>query len=308
MYEKRMIILTGERGEKGTLKAERHAGGLWAQINATTIAEGDYMLAVTDNETRRDYALGLLPGEAVISLDDEIKIDGVHYTVYRRDGEAVLYGTLLQKRLWWGNLPNGGLRSEKTTDTARENEITPTPFEFTKIEMDNGELGDSTTIEPTDIFPSFGRYADNAVATENYYEQKAEGIYATQPIADEKDEPYGKDENEEKLRGRKATFYESHEKEIERLIESNERVHALEKQLPDTRWVKVRFAQNRHYVVGVIGRTPDYICYGLPGIYSSSIPSSLKTGAVFLPIDPLRPQADGYWLLYQDAETGKTVT
>ena len=107
------------------------------------------------------------------------------------------------------------------------------------------------------------------------------------------------------VRGRKMTFYERVSEQVETLFSEHPREEALEKLLPFTRWVRVEFADDgRYYVVGLVGERPDYLCYGLPGEYASDAPG----GASWLPLDVRDPHGKGYWLLYQDAATGKSVS
>lgn len=107
------------------------------------------------------------------------------------------------------------------------------------------------------------------------------------------------------VRGRKMTFYERVSEQVETLFSEHPREEALEKLLPFTRWARVEFADDgRYYVVGLVGERPDYLCYGLPGEYASDAPG----GASWLPLDVRDPHGKGYWLLYQDAATGKSVS
>ena len=103
------------------------------------------------------------------------------------------------------------------------------------------------------------------------------------------------------------TFYEKNKSAIDNLFSSCERVDHLERLLPKTKWVKVPFDRERHYVVGLIGEEPDYICYGLPSGYSPRPPVGLDGYTQWLPLDVRSPHGKGYWLLYQSAKTGETV-
>ena len=75
----------------------------------------------------------------------------------------------------------------------------------------------------------------------------------------------------------------------------------------ESRWVKV--TQNgKSFVVGVIDEKnyPKYICYGLPGAYGQK-PKEIKGYASFIPKSPFALKGDGYWVMYQDAVSGKSI-
>jgi len=57
--------------------------------------------------------------------------------------------------------------------------------------------------------------------------------------------------------------------------------------------------------VGIIGKNPEHICYGVPGVYSETAPHDLGDNAKWLPINPAAPTEGGYWLMFQDAITGE---
>jgi hypothetical protein len=111
-----------------------------------------------------------------------------------------------------------------------------------------------------------------------------------------------------KLKGRKLSFYEQVQGQIDKLFETGARETALETLMPFTKWVRVDHeGRGRYYVVGIIGEKPDFICYGIPAAYTPKPPEELDGYCQWLPLDAKAPQGEGYWLLYQDAATGESV-
>lgn len=107
----------------------------------------------------------------------------------------------------------------------------------------------------------------------------------------------------------KTRFYERAAKQIDELFRTNPRHEQLEKLMPSTKWVKVDYNNSgKFYVVGIIGSTPDYLCYGVPAMYTTAPPIELEGYSAFVPLDPSKPQSNGFWLMYQDATTGAAVT
>lgn len=289
-YEKRFVILTGKNDEKGSVKLVRRGDSLTAAVNAFGLDGGDYLLIVSDDGKRTDYPLGRLEREVKVELDGDTNAATAHFTVSGDNG-AELYGTLNKRRLWWGNLP--GRRMQEIDEAAVEND---------SIGEVEEKKTDVQSIVP-DIFPASEGYDDNAVATVNYYQEAVTAALPDEVKRDKKTDAKCGSE----VRGRKATFYERVGEQIERLMTEGERMTKMEQRLPFTRWVRINYGGGRHYIIGVIGEKPDFVCYGVPGVYSPTPPSALGEQSLFLPRDEVRPQGEGYWLLYQSADTGESV-
>ena len=106
----------------------------------------------------------------------------------------------------------------------------------------------------------------------------------------------------------RATFYESVSDQLQKLFDKCERYTALEKLLPDSRWIKVDYdTSGRYYLVGLIGDPVRYMCYGVPGEYSPEPPPELAGYCQWLAADPNDPAGKGFWIMYQDGVTGKSI-
>lgn len=92
---------------------------------------------------------------------------------------------------------------------------------------------------------------------------------------------------------------------IEQIFAQYPAEEKLEAALEGSRWAKIPYGEGRHYVFGVIysGGKAAYICYGVPSRDSRRAPAALSPAACYLPVGE-----GGYWVLYQDADTGKAVT
>ncbi len=107
------------------------------------------------------------------------------------------------------------------------------------------------------------------------------------------------------FRPRKASFYEKNKDGLDTLFSRHKRYETLEKLLPGSRWVKIDYdGGGRYYVVGV---TEDYLCYGVPAIYSPSPPKELKGYCQWLPKNSLEPRGEGFWIIFQDLASGETL-
>ena len=105
-------------------------------------------------------------------------------------------------------------------------------------------------------------------------------------------------------------FYSMIADQLEELFDKYPREIGLQNLVENSRWVKITDEDNdRNYVVGIIYLDNDikYICYGVPGSYYSEPPRELKNYSQWLPSDATNPYENGYWVMYQDADTGENV-
>lgn len=180
------------------------------------------------------------------------------------------------------------------------------------------------------------KYDDEALATENYFEKDKnfnQKISIAQKVNDERisnadacatsasqektrtdatRENFLQDEKLDDYRQdytAQSTFFSAKRKEINELFESCESEPTLAKVIPDSRWVKVYYDKNKHYVVGVVKEKgkEKYICYGVPSKYSAYPPSELASYCSFIPLSIFDLKGDGYWMMFQSAENGECV-
>lgn len=166
------------------------------------------------------------------------------------------------------------------------------------------------------------QYDDELVATENYYEFDQGGTddehcQGTQETRSEN--VPGKDEDaqslfrftggENRAANAGACYYEKVKNEIESLLEKHPTEDALEKSIPLSRWARIEFSKGKYYTVGVIRdeKGPRYICYGVPAASRGEPPAALKGYCSFLPASAFDADGKGYWMMFQDAETGQCV-
>ena len=105
-------------------------------------------------------------------------------------------------------------------------------------------------------------------------------------------------------------FYLELKPQIDKLFENNPSEDYLEKLLPNSKFVKVKIDDNgNYYVLGLIYENDKliYICYGVPGVYQKNAPRELSGYPIWFPLEQSNPQGFGYWLSYQDAESGESV-
>lgn len=107
----------------------------------------------------------------------------------------------------------------------------------------------------------------------------------------------------------RACYYEKVKRELAALFDKYPKEEALCRLIPLSEWVRVEFGRGKYYVVGLIReeKKPKYICYGVPAEKRSAPPEALRGWCSFLPASLFDLDGKGYWMMYQDAETGKSV-
>ncbi len=102
-------------------------------------------------------------------------------------------------------------------------------------------------------------------------------------------------------------FYDQIKEQIDDLFKNHSREENLEALIPGSKWVKVEYQDiEGHYVMGLIydGEKLRFISYGLPAQNKLNPPSDLVEYAQWLSVGTAE---QGYWLVYQDANSGESV-
>lgn len=106
-----------------------------------------------------------------------------------------------------------------------------------------------------------------------------------------------------------AEFYNGIREKLDELFVIHPREELLDSLIPDSEWIKVAYDDNDYYTVGKIrenGRTV-LLGYGVPGKKSVTPPKIADEIASWMDVENLPDGYDGYWLIFQDAVTGKVV-
>ena len=100
-------------------------------------------------------------------------------------------------------------------------------------------------------------------------------------------------------------YFDSVKEELFNLLNSYPKDIPLIRTVPDSDFVRVDYGKDKFYSVGIVykGKKPLYVCYGVPAAKRNSPPEELKGYCSFLPLKS--PDYEGYWMMCQDASTGK---
>lgn len=163
--------------------------------------------------------------------------------------------------------------------------------------------------------PPAVNYEDEAISEVNYYEFGRTDEGGEPLCEDEKKEKDGaklfEDETDfgavEKGPLARGGFYEKMKSEIEGLLSAYPHCVELEKAIPQSRWAEIEYGDGKFYVFGVIfdEGTPRYICYGVPSQDNTCPPESMRAISSFFPAKTRL--GEGFWVMYQDADTGANI-
>lgn len=118
------------------------------------------------------------------------------------------------------------------------------------------------------------------------------------------------DYNLKDIKNGKHHFYDLIADQLNELFEKYPKEETLCKLIDNSHWVKIDTGvENKFHIVGIIMNNDDikYICYGVPGNYSVEPPLEMREYSQWLPTNINDPYNFGYWVLYQDADTGENV-
>lgn len=102
-------------------------------------------------------------------------------------------------------------------------------------------------------------------------------------------------------------FYINIKERLDELFVIHPREENLEKVIPESQWVRVRYDGDDYYVVGKLsdGGVVAYLAYGVPGVAEVPPPKIAAEISDWLPMENLSEPYKGYWLIFQDASNGK---
>lgn len=133
-----------------------------------------------------------------------------------------------------------------------------------------------------------------------------------QTLAEAPIEPEPLPEEKQDFVEQNKNFYALIQPQLDELFAKFPHFKELEDLVENTEWVKVSYSQNgdSHYILGKLydGGVVTHLCYGIPAnSRSTAPPNSLTEYCQWLPLDLNAPDQNGYWVMYQSAETGENI-
>ncbi|MDE7082935.1 MAG: hypothetical protein K2O89_04445 [Clostridia bacterium] len=308
----------------GLVKAEKYGGKLRVEvslINFAPLTEGKYVCALSDGTTTLIIEHGEFEGESAIET-----ANGFAALICYVKGQVFPIASAV-----CGN--NHDITLKLKAEVEREENI-----KAAQLAREEREAYSAAQKEDNNAATEV--YEDEAIAEVNYYEY-AEAFKDGGAVREnKKEEKNGEEvcgdetavssvkEGENSIRHAESAaysggngetkkvnpiteggiFYERMKEEIDGILAKYPQEKALEDLIEDSKWVRITYGESGFYVFGVLysGGKPKYICYGVPTSQSDAPPQSMEGLASFLPASPDDGEC-GYWVMYQDAETGASV-
>lgn len=106
-----------------------------------------------------------------------------------------------------------------------------------------------------------------------------------------------------------AEYYVGIKENLDELFIVHPKEENLSKIFPESEWVRINYEEDEYYVVGKIKEQGRIVLigYGVPGKKHLSPPKVADGLFNWVSVDNM-DEYDGYWILFQDANSGKLVT
>ena len=103
-------------------------------------------------------------------------------------------------------------------------------------------------------------------------------------------------------------FYASIKPQLDEIFVCYPEDNEPESVIPNSKWIRVD-TKNSFYVIGITYNLdePEFVCYGVAGTYDVKPPVEIADICSWVPADLSQKFGRGWWMIYQDASTGKTV-
>ena len=164
------------------------------------------------------------------------------------------------------------------------------------------EEGTEQTVQPSEPDEEKKDEPEGEIAPKGSMEQQEEGT-----IENEKVEPVTEEEEMLRRLGQgEKDFYVGISDRVDELFVVYPSEENLSRAIPDSEWVKVKYDGEEYYVVGRLSEEGKikYLGYGVPGFENLKPPKVTNGIANWFPLPRLK-KYEGYWLFFQDADTGK---
>ena len=341
MFSKKILVIKqtaegysfGDKPACGICRLEKENGLLTvflSLVGFNALQKGEYRLFIVgDDKTVVKKDLGRTPRSSTLPFNSDFSLEqGITAGLWTVENDIPLLvaygksdGALLSAKEYGSSVVNEIIAERKLKEREKEFALpaerkteTPTPTE-------------SQPLSPE----MFKLYDDEAVATENYYDDNdmRQKLSAIKELSSEYIRSEGGDDAifrpQEKKQSQKdfdlsqnethdrsgeiTPYYLTVKNELEGLLDRYPRETELEKAIGGSRFVKINYADDKYYVVGVIKENDKakYICYGVPSPYRDTPPKELAGYCCFVPLSIFNLKGDGYFMMFQDAFTGKCV-
>lgn len=280
----------------GVIKIERYGRAIRAEvtkINFAPLSEGKYLTGITDGKNTVVFEGDIYEGDAEIDVSCGFaslicfaggQLSPIASAVSGNyQGEALGIKSYMEKLERAEVATQGGQNEQYEDEAIAEDNY----YEYAQADEGGGAVRENTQKEEGGSQALQNEEIACTVQKENGAEREA-GLNKKNPLS------------------RGSAFYDKMKNEIEGLLSAYPEESELCALIEGSKWVKINYGDGKYYVFGVIysGGNPEYLCYGVPAEGGLNPPESMEGLASFLPVNA---DGDGYWVMYQDADTGASI-
>lgn len=109
-----------------------------------------------------------------------------------------------------------------------------------------------------------------------------------------------------------GNFFDAIKEQFDDMLKNNPECIEVENLIANSKWVSIQEENdnNTHYILGKIfdeNNSVKYVCYGVPASNKNDVVGVDENLSQWLPLNPEDENSAGYYIMYQDANTGETV-
>ena len=293
---KKIIIMTehGKSNCSGIVKFENFAGRTSCFVRILGL-DGKGVICIKSGDNIM-YCGNLFDGEhtfnALYDLNKTIQIvvvsDGSIVCMGSNKGRFSPNAIMIDIHRYFAGLAQAVETTTDRRDVVEQQTVAQTPVEPVAVEEER---------------------ADEVIATEQIAVEQDIPMQVIQEVVETKEEKSEQVTQNKKISKTKTAepFYKKIENNLSQLFDAHESDEELTLLIPSSKWVRVPIEGDGYYVVGVIENdgVPDIICYGVPDKDDSNPPQNSSDCRQWMEIEK---GGRGYWMMYQSAVSGATLT
>ena len=312
-FRKNIILLPasydGVNNQKGILNIESDTKNVKCTVKCFNLkmTNEDFLFSVVINDkifkTKvKTNELSSLTYIVPISCKSGDKISCMILSVHQNDYDILLWGSTETTKAWQNTLVQKmqiELEKENSTNN-NQNLYSNNIVEDVKEKINSVNKDYVYTDEKCSKTETFSVYDKEQQEIENYIDK----IIGLTENNEKETAPILEKENDYQS----ERFYDRVKNQIYEIFNQNEKDDILQDIIPNGQFCKVK-TQDGYYVFGLIfvSNTPKYICYAIPRLNKGEKPNILDGKCEWLPLDSQNENGKGYWISYQDADSGENI-
>lgn len=285
-YKKTIMLTNKENYEKGigVLNLEKTSAGIFATIRIYDLASDNLVLGMSSKGDLIKQHIMPEKNGYTFKIKENFDIDSDVGCVLCRYVNDKFYPLL-----WGSGVGNAKLKDDIITLFNNANEV----------KKNNENDGLHSTMQNEEKPVNVAEKID-LISQPKSDETDSEKAKLFEADEDEVEELIDNEVNEE------ASFFDLISGQVDEIFNNFPEDKMLSDIIPNSRWVRVDYDNaGKEYIFGLIYEHDKikYVAYGVPGEFDTIPPDSVAGYSQWLPIGD-----GGFWIMFQDAETGENIS